>query len=111
LVTSHECSYVSTEVAENASMTNGEGASALATKVATDRSKIDGGSVSASRIPRSSPDAWKSEPWLRTTVAACSKVTGQLGNMINPGAPEFFFTFPAKEGDSSIPPLWRWPDD
>ena len=57
----------------------------------------DGGSLFAYRVPQGK-DAWKTEPWVRTTVASGFRVKGQLGNMINPGAPGFVYTFqPTKE--------------
>eukprot|EP00977_Amphora_coffeiformis_P017742 scaffold5885_cov201-Amphora_coffeaeformis.AAC.20 len=71
----------------------------------TDRSAIEGGSVFAYRFPTGSPDAWKTEPWLRTTVATGFACKGKLANIINPGAPGFCYTFPARRGDTSRRPL------
>eukprot|EP00978_Attheya_sp_CCMP212_P013193 scaffold33112_cov45-Attheya_sp.AAC.1 len=47
---------------------------------------IDGGSLFAYRVP-SGKDSWKTQPWVRSVVATGFRVRGQIGNMINPGAP------------------------
>jgi len=66
-----------------------------------DECSTDGGSLFAFRVP-DGKDAWKTEPWLRTTVAAGFTVVRKLVNMINPGAPGFVYTFhPTKEGATS----------
>jgi hypothetical protein len=101
LVTSHECSYAPAE----ASAEEGEDATAHRPHLSTDRSTIKGGSVFAYRVPTGRPDAWKTEPWLRSTVATGFQVNSQLGNMINPGAPGFCYSFPARQGDSGRPLL------
>ena len=121
LVTSHECTYAETtdrtawnQISEtgeeelngsgghaqnekentvdaiSSAPSNGEGASSVS-------SAEDGGSLFAYRIPKDTPSAWKTQPWIRSTVATGFKVQGQLGNMINPGAPGFVYTFHAKE--------------
>ena len=56
-------------------------------------------------MPSGRRGAWKTEPWIRTTVATGFAVQGQLGNVINPGAPGFCYTFPARQGDTSSRPL------
>ena len=78
LVTSHECSFDSdsSNVSEN-ELSDGA---------------VDGGSLFSYRVP-DGRGAWKTEPWIRTTVASGFRVKGQLGNMINPGAPGFVYTF------------------
>uniref|UniRef100_A0A6V2B9F2 Uncharacterized protein n=1 Tax=Ditylum brightwellii TaxID=49249 RepID=A0A6V2B9F2_9STRA len=61
--------------------------------------KIDGGSLFAYRVPSRTKDAWKTDPWTRSVIATGFRVKGQLGNMINPGAPGFCYTFyPTKDG-------------
>ena len=94
LVTSHECTYAPPEDDSKAIPTTD-------TALATDRSPIDGGSVFSYRVPKD----WKTDPWLRTTVATGFAVRGQLGNVINPGAPGFCYTFPARKGDNTRRPL------
>lgn len=92
LVTSHECSYASAEE-ETDSITNELEIGAKAGARAP-----DGGSLFAYRVPEGK-SAWKTEPWIRSTVATGFKVNSQLGNMINPGAPGFVYTFHAKKED------------
>jgi hypothetical protein len=101
LVTSHECSYAPAET----STEEGEGSIIRQPHLSTDRSTIEGGSVFAYRVPTDRPDAWKTDPWLRSTVATGFQVNSQLGNMINPGAPGFCYSFPARQGDSGRPLL------
>ena len=50
---------------------------------------IDGGSLFSYRVP-AGKDGWKTDEWLRTVIATGFRVKGQLGNMINPGAPGFW---------------------
>jgi len=70
-------------------------------RYAENEGSTDGGSLFAFRVP-DGKDAWKTEPWLRTTVAAGFTVVRKLDNMINPGAPGFVYTFhPTKEGATS----------
>jgi hypothetical protein len=90
LVTSHECSYAD-RVEETDSSRNEHEVKAGAVS-------SDGGSLFAYRVPEGK-SAWKTDPWIRTTVATGFKVHGQLGNMINPGAPGFVYTFHAKKQD------------
>jgi hypothetical protein len=87
LVTSHECSYAEDNTA------NGE-----VPEVKVGAASSDGGSLFAYRVPEGKT-AWKTEPWVRTTVASGFRVHGQLNNMINPGAPGFVYTFHAKKED------------
>lgn len=87
LVTSHECSYA-VERDGNDDMSHIAGGAAAS----------DGGSLFAYRIPEGK-GAWKTEPWIRSTVATGFKVHGQLNNMINPGAPGFVYTFHAQKKD------------
>jgi hypothetical protein len=89
LVTSHECSYVNTAETDSSSNEPKVKAGAVAS---------DGGSLFAYRVPEGK-SAWKTEPWIRSTVATGFKVNSQLGNMINPGAPGFVYTFHAKKED------------
>jgi len=98
LVTSHECSY-----AANGKPGTSPGSAYTAEddqRVASQR-EIDGGSLFAYRVPRGK-GAWKTEPWSRTVIASGFKVNGQLGNMINPGAPGFVYTFYAKKSDKRM---------
>jgi hypothetical protein len=92
LVTSHECSYV--EPGEMPSSSSADG-SALWTPA----DDTDGGSLFAYRVPEGK-GSWKTNPWLRTTVATGFKVHGQINNMINPGAPGFVYSFHAKKDDA-----------
>jgi hypothetical protein len=84
LVTSHECDY------ENES----EMAAGAKSR------PLRGGSLFAYQIP-SGKDAWKHEPWQRTTVATGFQVQSQIWNVINPGAPGFCYTFHAHKDDKS----------
>jgi len=62
------------------------------------KSTIDGGSLFSYRVP-DGKDGWRSKPWLRSVIATGFRVKGQLGNMINPGAPGFCYTFyPTEDG-------------
>ena len=56
---------------------------------ATVKSTIDGGSLFSYKVP-TGKNAWKTEPWTRSIIATGFRVKGQLGNMINPGAPGFW---------------------
>jgi len=87
LVTSHECAY-SNDGSENSAHES----------TASYNNDVDGGSLFAYRVPPGK-DNWKTEPWIRSTVASGFKVNGQLRNMINPGAPGLVYTFHAKESD------------
>ena len=73
------------------------------------QSEIDGGSLFAYRVP-TGKNAWKTRPWLRSTVASGFKVEHGVKNMINPGAPGFCYTFfPTKEGPMNDKMKWRRP--
>jgi hypothetical protein len=95
LVTSHECNYVAVE------------ADTTATAIDTDSAyngksiSMDGGSLFSYKVPLGK-DGWKTEEWVRTTVASGFKVKGQLWNVINPGAPGFVYTFHAHKNDGQL---------
>lgn len=90
LISSHECTYENKRektVDEcNVSVLGGE--------------SVDGGSLFAYRIPVGK-DAWRTEPFIRSTLATGFKVNGQLKNMINPGAPGFVYAFHASKSDAA----------
>jgi hypothetical protein len=88
LVTTHECSYTEDSVSNNGEASHIQGGA----------TSSDGGSLFAYRVPEGK-DAWKTEPWIRSTVATGFKVNGHLNNVINPGAPGFAYTFHAKKKD------------
>jgi len=96
LITSHECTSGDDEDSDGSKFVDSD---EYTIEVRTDSSKtIDGGSLFSYRVP-AGKDAWKTEPWLRSVIATGFRVKGQLGNMINPGAPGFCYTFyPTKEG-------------
>lgn len=104
LVTSHECSYYEEETPKTGLLTPfkddnlQEEDAILKTLPKKKGVSIDGGSLFAYRIPEGK-GKWKTEPWIRTTVASGFKVQGQLTNMINPGAPGFVYTFHARLED------------
>ena len=61
---------------------------------------IDGGSLFAYRVPPGGGSSWRTDPWIRTVIATGFRVRGQLGNIINPGAPGFCYTFyPTRDGN------------
>ncbi len=100
LITSHECTF-----AEEDRETKPFGLNQDAKKennsevrIGNEETTIDGGSLFSYRVP-GGEGAWKSEPWVRSVIATGFRVEGQLGNMINPGAPGFCYTFyPTKDG-------------
>jgi hypothetical protein len=98
LVTSHERNLATAKVAPASSSTPLSLSDPFEHQVPIDRAGVEGGSLFAYRVP-SGKDSWKTEPWLRTTVATGFQVNGQLSNMINPGAPGFVYTFHARESD------------
>lgn len=51
-----------------------------------------GGSLFSYEVPTGSKDAWRTQPWVRRTMAAGFLVNGKLNNMINPGTSWFRFT-------------------
>ena len=63
--------------------------------------KARGGSLLAYKVPRGSNDAWKTDPWVRTTIASGFQVKQQIWNVINPGAPGFVYAFHAHKDDQS----------
>jgi hypothetical protein len=85
LVTSHECNYVET---------NGEKSSDSNSRSYA----VDGGSLFAYRVPNGK-DAWKTEEWVRTTIATGFRVKSQIWNVINPGAPGFVYAFHSRKDD------------
>ena len=87
LVTSHECNYVED---------NGPGTINGNTRTYA----VDGGSLFSYRIP-DGKGAWKTEAWVRTTVATGFRVESKIWNVINPGAPGFVYTFHAKKDDAN----------
>ena len=110
LITSHECQFAedtaasggadSGDQSDNAHTVVGDGV-----RYNTDASSsnsIDGGSLFAYRVP-AGKDAWKTQPWTRSVIATGFRVRAQLGNMINPGAPGFCYTFyPTKDRQLGI---------
>lgn len=111
LVTSHECTYSETDVTKPSIGTITKTVEAHhntqdshkddrkhATPQVEQTESFDGGSLFSYKVPVGS-DAWKTEPWIRTTIASGFKVNGQLWNVINPGAPGFVYTFHAKADD------------
>lgn len=64
-------------------------------------SKVRGGSLLSYKVPKGSPDAWKTEPWIRTTIASGFQVKQQIWNVINPGAPGFAYAFHAHKDDEA----------
>lgn len=112
LITSHECTLAEDD--DNfAERMEEEGIKQYVSEVrmgneedssesSTDVSEIDGGSLFSYRVPEGK-GAWKTEPWLRSVIATGFRVRGQLGNMINPGAPGFCYTFyPTKDGPKKL---------
>lgn len=88
LVTSHECSFAPTTSSQTSDTNNSTATTATAS---TSSKEIipDGGSLFAYKIPQD----WKTDNWERQILATGFRVRGQLGNMINPGAPGFCYTF------------------
>lgn len=65
--------------------------------------KVRGGSLLAYKVPKgSNKDAWKTEPWIRTTIASGFQVKQQIWNVINPGAPGFAYAFHAHKDDEAL---------
>lgn len=106
LVTSHECSFASPDGSENeeeykttrlnTESDTKENSSSQVTSQMTSLPETSGGSLFAYRVPTN----WKTDPWKRTVIATGFRVRGQLGNMINPGAPGFCYTFYPRINDS-----------
>ena len=102
LVTSHECEFEDDTVSKpelnsRKKVSSSDKLSSSNSKDGDDDvkpngqklSSIDGGSLFSYRVPEGK-DAWKTEPWIRSVIATGFRVRGQLGNMINPGAPGFW---------------------
>jgi len=99
LVTSHEANYrnkVNEDNANNVMMTEYKGSSDKKQQ----SGQIRGGSLFAYKVPKGE-NAWKTEPWIRTTIATGFQVKQQVWNVINPGAPGFAYAFHAHEDDES----------
>lgn len=58
----------------------------------------EGGKLFAYRVP-DGRGAWKTKKWKRSTIATGFKVSGQLSNILYPGAPGFVYTFFPRKGD------------
>ena len=105
LVTSHECSYAVENSIQDVGEPDEKAASFVHKKTRADEfasvQSTEGGSLFAYRVPEGK-DAWKTDPWKRTTVASGFKVNGKLNNMINPGAPGFVYTFYANRRDAQL---------
>jgi hypothetical protein len=97
LVTSHECNYVAVEADKTATAIETESSTSYDGKSIA----MDGGSLFSYKVPPGN-DGWKTEEWVRTTVASGFKVKGQLWNVINPGAPGFVYTFHAHKNDGQL---------
>eukprot|EP00536_Pseudo-nitzschia_multiseries_P008844 jgi/Psemu1/199154/e_gw1.232.77.1 len=106
LVTSHEFNSNSVEdshdIANNMMMTEHKGGAKGKKQTP---SKVRGGSLLAYKVPKGSSnfnkDAWKTEPWIRTTIASGFQVKQQIWNVINPGAPGFAYAFHAHKDDEA----------
>jgi hypothetical protein len=105
LVTSHECDYDGSDDDKKSSFALNEHSLVSKQYIQHNNGRpqepIQGGSLFAYRVPTTHRDAWKTEPWTRTTVATGFRVKSQLWNVINPGAPGFCYTFHAHKDDSS----------
>ena len=98
LITSHECTFAEENAGDNLQLGHKKTEYATEVKMGNEEPAVDGGSVFSYRVP-AGKDAWKTEPWIRSVIATGFRVEGQLGNMINPGAPGFCYTFyPTKDG-------------
>jgi len=102
LVTSHEFNsknnVQSSDIGNNMMLTEQKvGTNGKSTSTA----KLRGGSLLAYKVPRDSIDAWKTEPWIRTTIASGFRVKQQIWNVINPGAPGFAYAFHAHKDDEA----------
>jgi hypothetical protein len=102
LVTSHEFDsnnrINSNDIGNNMMITEYQGGS---NGKQNSSSKVRGGSLLAYKVPRESIHAWKTEPWIRTTIASGFQVKQQIWNVINPGAPGFAYAFHAHEDDEA----------
>ena len=99
LVTSHEANFKdksNKSTANNVMMTEYKGGN---DKQQSD-GQIRGGSLFAYKVPKGK-NAWKTAPWIRTTIATGFQVKQQIWNVINPGAPGFAYAFHARKDDES----------
>ena len=87
LVTSHECKFDNNNNNEDDKTKPTKG---FNIQMGWQTNSIDGGSLFAYKVPTLD---WKTEEWTRTLISTGFRVNGQLGNMINPGAPGFVYTF------------------
>lgn len=97
LVTSHECSFEEEKTYSTTKDRLRDSSFESNVIVGSDISnRISGGSLFAYRVPES----WRTDDiWERDVMATGFRVRGQIGNMINPGAPGFCYTFyPTLEG-------------
>jgi hypothetical protein len=105
LVTTHECKFIEEQPQQQlydhhrGSNNNVGSCKSSSIQMGWETSSTDGGSLFAYQIPKS---CWKTQEWKRSIVATGFKVRGQLGNMINPGAPGFVYTFFAQRPNSPI---------
>ena len=81
LVTSHQCDTTTTTTTTTSTETPEGLVGGQQESV-----KESAGSLFSYRIPQ----LWKTDTWIRTVIATGFRVRGQLGNMINPGAPGFW---------------------
>lgn len=96
LVTSHECTFVDGSGGDTEPKNGSDESVPLESK--TLLTSPEGGSLFAYKVP-AGKNAWKTDPWKRSTIASGFKVDGKLNNMINPGAPGFVYTFYPKKSD------------
>jgi len=101
LVTSHECKFEDQEQSPRTEIYE-KRPGMLDVRIKTEADPgsqnlhIDGGSLFAYEVPKTD---WKTAQWKRSVMATGFRVRGQLGNMINPGAPGFCYTFFPKKLD------------
>lgn len=102
LVTSHEFNSKnvvnSNDIANNMMLTDYKGGGNGKKRSS---GNVRGGSLLAYKVPKGSIHAWKTEPWIRTTIASGFQVKQQLWNVINPGAPGFTYAFHAHKDDEA----------
>ncbi|MGK3733556.1 MAG: hypothetical protein ACI8RD_006493 [Bacillariaceae sp.] len=99
LVTSHEANFknnINKKNANNVMMSEYKGGN----DKQQSEGQIRGGSLFAYKVPKGK-NAWKTAPWIRTTIATGFQVKQQIWNVINPGAPGFAYAFHAHKDDES----------
>ncbi|KAL7545461.1 hypothetical protein ACHAWF_008811 [Thalassiosira exigua] len=110
LVTSHEC--LQEEVGDDKTDSSSKQLSMASVgrgSGATSPTDTVGGSLFAYRVP-AGKNAWKYEPWTRSTVATGFKVHNSVKNMISPGAPGFCYPFhPTRGGGFTMGKKWQRP--